>query len=210
MGCPLRPWGEARQSPLLSSAPKVATSVGMPVCLCQIVKDYLGQGCRCNGYLCGAGGWCLCQPIPGALGKVRLGFPGSLAEYSSLWMLSFPQVTPGHCTRPQHVAHGDSIPWRCLSPSTSHLGLSIVAHSGPTYRNYGGAGSRPKPVLVLTQGFPPPQRLWEHLLSCAEGPVGIRHRLLPRNWLDMGELDTHSVRERWPISRVQLSSMVFA
>lgn len=64
-----------------------------------------------------------------------------------------PSGHPGHCSRPRHVVHGDSIPW-CLSPSTSHLRLSIVAHSGPTYRNYGGAGSRPKPVLVLTQAFP--------------------------------------------------------
>lgn len=97
------PWGEARQSPLLSSAPKVATSVGMPV---PDSEGLFGPRVQVQ-WVPLQGGACLCQPIPRALGKV---FPGSLAEHSRLWTLSFRQVTPGHCSRPQHVAHGDSIP----------------------------------------------------------------------------------------------------
>lgn len=68
IGCRLLPWGEARWSPLLSSAPKVATAVGMPV---SDSGGVFGPGCRCNGYPCsGEKGWHLCQPLPGALGKV--------------------------------------------------------------------------------------------------------------------------------------------
>lgn len=48
MGCPCCPGGRQGGLPFFPLLPKLPPLSG---CLCQIVKDYLGQGCRCNGHL---------------------------------------------------------------------------------------------------------------------------------------------------------------
>lgn len=65
MGCPLLPPGRKQDGlPFFPLLPKLPPLSG---CLSQIVKDYLDQRYRCNGYPCrGLGVW----GVPGALGKV--------------------------------------------------------------------------------------------------------------------------------------------